>query len=662
MQRDIRDTALYREVEALCNTVRQPGSGQISDCAEVQVSPDGRFAVFAGTIMDALRGSPTTRICHIDLTSGDTRVLTFGPSMDHLPKYSPEGCQIAFLSDRRRKGNFQLHLLDMETGAARPTPVVEGWVEYLHWAPDGRRILLGVAGHGADNASGRGAITSEQVAEELPSWVPTVATGAEKFRWRHAYVYDLATDRTRQVSQESVNVWEANWCGDAAIVGIVSSGPGEGLWYSARLHMIDIDAGDSRDMYVPQDQLGCPSGSPSGAYLALVEAICSDRGLVAGQLRVIETASGNIYSVDTRGIDVTFTEWRSEQFLLVAGHRGFETVVGLWDQVTRSFTEVWQSCELSTGGGYVTVSGLGDAGDCVLAGESFTRAPEIAVIRHGQYQRIRSFDLGYANEAKAIKAAERIGWRARDGLQIEGWLLCPRGNTPHPLVMLVHGGPVWHWRPMWLGRKAALMLMLLKQGYAVFLPNARGSSGRGREFVRHVLGDMGGADTYDFLAGIDHLVEQGIADPKRIGVSGISYGGFMSAWLVAHDLRFAAAVPVAPCTNQISQHLLSNIPQFVTTFLGDIYTNPSGRYFERSPVMYAHAVKTPTLSICGALDRCTPPEEATQFHNAILANGVRSALVIYPEEGHGISEFPAAIDYVTRVVAWFQEHMPTTCT
>ena len=551
MQKDIRETALYREAEALYKTLRQPGTGQISDVAEVHVSPDGQQAVFAGTLTDTLEGAPSTRICRVDLTSGDTHVLTFGPNTDRLPKYSPDGLHIAFLSDRHKAGDFQLYLLDAVSGAARRTPPVEGWVEYLHWSPDGQRILLGVAGHGADISGAQGAVTSKRLAEEVPSWVPAVETGDEGYRWRRAWVYALATDRVRQGSHAESNIWEAVWCGNDALAAVISPGPGEGLWYSARLHIIELDTGNSREVYTPQVQLGWPAASSSGKHLAIVEAVCSDRWIVAGELQLIETTSGNILRVDTLGVDITHTEWRSDRQLLLAGHRGFETVVGLYDAISHTFTEVWCSRDTSTGGRYIAVSGLNDRGDCVLVGESFLRAPEIALIRHGKYSSLKSFDLGYANQAKAIEAVECVSWQASDGLEIQGWLLRPKGNSPHPLVMHVHGGPVSHWRPTWLGRRAASVLMLLKRGYAVFFPNPRGSSGRGRSFAQHVLGDMGGADTYDYLSGLDHLIERGIADSKRLGVTGVSYGGFMTAWLITQDSRFAAAVPVAPTTNQL---------------------------------------------------------------------------------------------------------------
>jgi len=663
VQRDIRETALYREAEKLYAGFRRPGSGLIVDATEISAQVDR--AVFSGTLVDSGNES-VSRICLTDLASGATRVLTFGPNTDRLPKLSADGRHIAFLSDRLRPGDFQLYLLDPGSGECRATPAVAGWVEYLHWSPDGRRILLGVAGHGADLAAAQGAATSKISAQELPAWMPVVDTGKESYRWRSAWVYDLGENRVEQASPAESNIWEAAWCGNDAITAVVSPGPGEGLWYSARLQLIPIAAGQSanragRDLLVPRDQLGWPSGSPSGRHVAVVEALCSDRWIVAGDLRLIDTRSGEVRGIATNGIDICHTEWRSDRRLLLAGHRGFETVVALYDRESEELHELWRSEELSTGGFYTAIAGFGDSGDCALIGEGFRRAPEIAVIRRGKYHAVRSFDTGTAQALSVLAGVETVRWRAPDGLEIQGLLLLPTSGptrrAPHPLVMMVHGGPVWHYRPFWMGRRSIGTLMLLERGYAIFLPNPRGSTGRGQAFVRPVLGDMGGADTYDYLSGLDQLTERGIADPKRLGVTGGSYGGYMATWLITQDSRFAAAVAVSPVTNQVTEHLISNIGHFVALFLEDTYTNAGGKYYRRSPIMHAHRTRTPTLSTCGMLDRCTPPEEAVQFHNALLENGVQSALVTYPQEGHGVRKWPATVDYAARMVGWFEEHM-----
>ena len=657
--KDLRQTNLYQEVQSLCHTFRQPGAGTITDAAELQTSPDGSRAVFTATIIDKLDGTLPTSIAQIDLSSGNTQILTNGSNRDRLPKYAPDGKQIAFLSDRHKAGDFQLYRLNPNTNEVIATPTVTGWVEYFHWSPNGQQILLGVAGHGADVSGGQGAVTSKQSANDIPEWMPEVDTGDESFRWRRAWVYCVNTNTVRPIDNPDINIWEAVWCGNQAIAAVVSNGPSEGLWYSATLHIIDINTGQAREVYSPQHQLGMPVSSPSGKTTAVIEAVCSDRWIVAGELLIIDTASGDLSRIDTHGIDMTCTEWQSETRLLLAGHRGFETVIALYDTQTKTLTENWASQQLSTPGRYATVAGLDEQGDCALITESFTQAPAIGVIRQGRYQEVCSFDQGYKDYASAIHSVDALTWQAPDGLDIQGWLLRPAGDGPHPLVMHVHGGPVWLWHPEWLGRgsRGLVTLTLLKQGYAVLLPNPRGSSGRGQDFIQQVQGVPGGADCQDLLSGLDYLVAEGIADPKRLGVTGGSYGGFMSSWLITQDPRFAAAVPVAPHTNQVTEHLLSNIPHFVALFYGGKYNDPESHYFNRSPIMFAHKAKTPTLNICGALDRCTPPTEAMQFHNALLENDVKSVLVTYPEEGHGVAKFPTVFDYVTRVVDWFQGHM-----
>jgi dipeptidyl aminopeptidase/acylaminoacyl peptidase len=156
---------------------------------------------------------------------------------------------------------------------------------------------------------------------------------------------------------------------------------------------------------------------------------------------------------------------------------------------------------------------------------------------------------------------------------------------------------------------------------------------------------------------LDYLVDQGLADATKIALIGHSYGGYLGAWLIGQDQRFTGAVISAPMTNYISQHLLSNISHYVELFLQDDYKNLDGKYMQRSPIIYAHQVNTPTLSLCGALDRCTPAAEATQFHNALLENGVKSVLVNYPLEGHGIKGIPAMLDYSARIFTWLTQHM-----
>jgi len=186
----------------------------------------------------------------------------------------------------------------------------------------------------------------------------------------------------------------------------------------------------------------------------------------------------------------------------------------------------------------------------------------------------------------------------------------------------------------------------------------RGSSGRGQEFAALVVGDMGGGDLGDLLAGLDQLVSDGLADPERLGIMGMSYGGFMSCWLPTQDPRFRAAAALSPVSDWYAERFGSNLGAWVGDFLDGEPRPGGGQYYDRSPVLFAHDDRTPTLLTAGGLDRATPPDQAIEFYNALVEQGVASDVVVYPGEGHGVHSLPALIDWTTRIVAWFQRHMP----
>ena len=658
MERDLRGTQTYAELERYASAWLKPGSGLVRDAAELAVSPDGRKVAFAGVMIEKLVGAPTTRICVADLESGDVRVVSFGPNTDRLPKWSPDGKQLAFLSDREAPGQFQPYLLDLDSGAARALPRPEGWVEYFHWRADGRALLLGVAGVGADLAGAQGGVASKRGATDLPSWMPELESGDEAYRWRSLVVLEIESGTTKPATPTGFNPWEATWLGGDAIVSIGSDSPDEAAWYSATLRLVDPVARTARELYRSKQQIGWPSAAPDAKHVAVVEAVCSDRGLVAGDLLIVDR-QGAVERCAINDVDATFTSWISNSEVLYAGHRSFETVVGIYDVARSHARELWTSSTQTVGPRMypevAPVPGRAGAFACTTVG--FMDPPSVQLFNGETLRPVRSFGTPEASEQLEGITADPTRWKAPDGLEIHGWLLRPAGAGPFPLVLEVHGGPVWLYRPFFLGA-GGQRLALLRRGYALFLPNPRGSSGRGQDYASKVFGDMGGADTHDYLSGIDELVKRGVADPKRLGVTGGSYGGFMSAWLITQDSRFAAAVAVAPVTNWVSEHLTCHIPHFCEQFLEDSMTNPGGKYHTRSPIMYASRVRTPTLSICGALDRNTPPGQALEFHHALRLHGVESVLATYPEEGHGVRSYPAVFDFGARLIAWFEKHMP----
>jgi dipeptidyl aminopeptidase/acylaminoacyl peptidase len=200
--------------------------------------------------------------------------------------------------------------------------------------------------------------------------------------------------------------------------------------------------------------------------------------------------------------------------------------------------------------------------------------------------------------------------------------------------------------------------VLLEAGYAIVHPNPRGSSGRGRAFAAAVVGDMGGEDAHDLLAGVEWLIAEGIADPARVAVAGVSYGGYMAALLPTLTDRFAAAIVSSPLTDMVSSYYGSSLTAFVRDYLGGTPTTETARYLERSPVFAGGRLRTPTLITNGARDRATPMGQSVELFRALRDQGVAAELVIYPTEGHGFSDVATRGDWLGRVVAWLDRYMP----
>ncbi|MEO8424612.1 MAG: prolyl oligopeptidase family serine peptidase, partial [Actinomycetota bacterium] len=400
-------------------------------------------------------------------------------------------------------------------------------------------------------------------------------------------------------------------------------------------------------------QLGWVSAAPDGSAVAVAEAICSDRLIVAGDLLLIDPDTSEVRRVDTFGVDVAWLSWRADGALLAVGVRGLETVLLDVDSVAGAAKERWATSEAG-GGFFPAAAQVGD--DVVLTRNAATRPPEVVVVVDGEPRTLVSTATeGTALVASSIASRQVLTWSAPDGLEIQGFLTLPRGEGPFPLILDVHGGPVWAYADSWPG---AFLGLFLARGYALLQPNPRGSWGRGRDFAARVVGDMGGADSLDLLAGVDHVLELGVADPARIGVYGGSYGGFMAALLPCLDQRFAAAVSIAPVTDWYSERFDSNLGVWAQDFLGGDPHARQAHYHERSPVLLAGRNRTPTLLTAGYRDRATPIGQATEFYRALREQGVPADLALYPLEGHGVRTFPALLDLMTRTLGWFERFMP----
>jgi dipeptidyl aminopeptidase/acylaminoacyl peptidase len=663
MRKDLRESPEYAAVAEHIRRVHEPVFGKPHHVTDLVATADASRIVVTGSVYDELEGLPRTAL--YEVRNGALGALTSGSGSAKVGRLAPDGSTLAFVSDRAKAGVFQLYLLaEGQFGEARPAPAVPGTVEYLDWSPDGNRILLGVAGLGAEMADAQGSGSVGTGESELPSWYPHVEAGTPEDAWRSLWLYTPASGQLTKLSPDGLNVWEAAWSGSGHVLAITSEQPSEDDWYSAVLSRIDMSTAEVTELLRSDVQLGLPAGTSDGTRAAVVQAVCSDRWIVAGDLIVLDLAAGNTCAVDTAGTDVTAIQWIDGTRLGYMGQRHLDSVAGIADTGEGPLPETIAAKELlasehSWASWFYPAGSFTSDGRVVVIRDDYDLPHEIAIVGTGTDQVLASLAHAGTDYLRSVAgSATSVGWSAPDGTVIGGVLCTPEGTGPFPLVLNVHGGPIGAYQRCWSMRDHAVPL-LVSRGYAVLLPNPRGSSGRGQEFAAAVVGDMGGDDTYDYLSGIDAMIERGIADPARIGTMGVSYGGFMSAWLVTQDQRFKAAVAGSPVTEWYSFSFTTNIPRWGLWFLDNADPEVIGNQVHtRSPVMHASKARTPTLLTAGAKDRCTPEGQAREFYQALIGHGVESELVIYPEEGHGVSRFPAVTDYLTRLVTWFERYMP----
>jgi dipeptidyl aminopeptidase/acylaminoacyl peptidase len=662
MRKDLRESTEYAAVGEYLRRLHEPAFGRPHRVTDLVTTPDASRIVVTGSVYDELEALPRTAL--YEVRDGELCALTSGGGSAKAGRLAPDGSGLAFLSDRAKAEVFQLYLLDGQLGEARTAPAVPGTVEYLAWSPDGTRILLGVAGLGAEMADAQGSGTAGSGESGLPSWYPEVETGTPEDAWRSLWLYTPASGELARVSPDGLNVWEAAWSGPGHVLAITSAQPGEDDWYSAVLSRLDVSTGEATELLSSEVQLGLPAGTPDGRRAAVVEAACSDRWIVAGDLILLDLVAGTRCAVDTAGTDVTAVQWIEGTRIGYFGQRHLDSVAGIADAGHGHLPETITAKDLVTSAQswaswFYPAGAFTSDGRVVVVRDDYDVPQQIAILGSGTDQVLASLaHAGTEYIRSVVGSAANVAWSAPDGTAIEGILCAPAGPGPFPLVLDVHGGPIGAYQRSWMMGSYAVPL-LVSRGYAVLLPNPRGSSGRGQDFAAAVVGDMGGADTHDYLSGIDAMIERGIADPARIGTMGVSYGGFMSAWLVTQDQRFKAAVAGSPVTEWYSFTFTTNIPRWGLWFLDNADPEEAGnQVYTRSPVMHASKARTPTLLTAGAKDRCTPAGQAREFYQALIGHGVDSELVIYPGEGHGVRQFPAITDYLTRLVTWFERYMP----
>ena len=611
-------------------------------------------AVFA-TIRNATSevGAPNpSHIWRFDATGA--RQLTDGPHTAILVRPSPCDDRLAFASDRDCPGKFALFLL-AASGEVKGIGQVPGTIEDLRWSADGSTITVLAADRGLNGGATRAATRIWWGDAQEPEITP----GGDTVR-RRLFRIMLACGTTEEVGPREYSVWEFDLVPGGA-VAIASRDASERGWHHAKLVQVDFASRALTVLHTPAWQLQSLATSPDGSKLAFVEAWASDRGLVAGDLNILDLLTGQV-SVPgcKRQSNLNSIQWLGNSSLLFAGWDRLGTLFGVMSAGGEIAWQERENATLAENGYTARVIASADGKTIATVRETTGMPPEICWKRlhEPEWTRISKLNPDTVSLLADYPDVRHITWCGKDGLALEALVLLPRNRTASPLPMIVdiHGGPSYANK---YGFNPGNALPYVLAGFAVFLPNYRGNTGWGQDFARMNLGDPAGSEFEDIQAGIDHCIAIGLADAERLGVTGSSYGGYLTNWAVATTQRFKAAVAVSSISSHVSCHYGCEHDFHAFINGGPLTEKANMRIaIDRSPLMHLCNPTTPTLFIHGRDDRCTPASEAQQFYAALREHGATAELAIYPREGHGsFRERAHRIDSWLRRIAWFKKYM-----
>ena len=612
--------------------------GRVVNLRETVIAPDGSRVAWAQKL-HGTDGTETRSSLHVSAVDGSgARVLTAArdgkPHRERDVAWSPDGREIAFLSDAAQEGQLQIYVARRRRHGARAHPRLRpARAPALVTGRQGIAVLY-VAG----SAQEQGALVARR-------------TRGGRGEGRGAAHRDrrAAGGELREVSPADLYIYDYDWSPDGKrFAAEAVHGSGTNNYWTAELYVVDAASGEARSLWKPPLQIAQPRWSPDGASIGVIHGLMSDEGSTGGEVMLLPAAGGEPRNL-TPGFagSASWIAWRPAGDVLFTAHADGETMVGTVSPAAAGVTTVWRGPALLT---YFSLARDGRAFSAVH--ESFTEAPEVWAGELGRGRSVTRLNTAVKPPWGEVKS---LHWDS-DGQRVQGWLIAPPHVDPaarHPLVVNVHGGPSSASSPRWPSRWTGVFPT---QGYYVLLPNPR-SYGQGAAFTQGNVKDFGYGDLRDILKGVDAAVAAAPIDPGRVGMVGWSYGGFMSMWAVTQTTRFKAAVAGAGIVNWQSYYGQNRIDQWMLPFFGaSVYDDPAV-YAKSSPITFIKNVKTPTLVLHGDRDSEVPTPQGYEFWHALKTLGVPTQLVVYENEGHAVSQPAHLKDIQVRSVEWFDRYL-----
>lgn len=627
---------------------------QVSDA---QIHPDGTTIAYvvAPNVADSGQQAIPSTLWLVDADRSSAHQISGEGTRAWHPRWSSDGTQLAFLGRRCDDDRDRIFILDNHWGEARrlACPALhDGDVSGFAWTAEGDSLIATIidADEGAEARTESGRDWIEY--EEHPLFT-------------RLYRVDPLGGNATRISDLDLQVWEFAIAPDASrIAALVSGAPFNWAWYAARLVLFDLVSGEVMPLYAPDKQMTGLNWSPDGRSIALISCTWSDQGMTGGDVVIVDGDSGQATTI-TPGHERSYlsARWEDATRLLCAAIEDGESTIGYlsldgeWEPRWREKASI-----LRWGGQPFTMTRSENTTRlaAVIARPDAPPDVHIVEIRDDQFQWQRLTDANPTLREHSFPLIDTLHWESVDGTRIQGLLVRPVDvpEGPWPTIVLIHGGPTSLWSYEFHGtRSMGWVQLMAAEGYAVFLPNPRGSMGFGTPFAEANSGDMGGGDLADILSGVDYLVTEGIADPERVGVGGWSYGGYLTPLAITQTTRFKAAVSGASITNWVSFHGVSTIPAFDSGFYQVDPFNWDGHYGQFSPMAHVRNVTTPTLFLHGEQDPICPSGQALEMWRALTELGVETQAVIYPREGHGPREREHLRDVLERAVGWWKRRV-----
>jgi len=618
----------------------------------VQISPDGKRVVYtiSEAVMTADKSEFVSQIWLANTDGTNAFQITFGDKSSTNPKWSPDGNSIAFTSTRKDNKN-NLYLLRVQGGEAEPLTDLKGSVSDFNWSPDGSLIAY--------------AMTDAKTDDEEKN-----DKGRNDFRWvdenlkmSRLYVMPVVKDangkrETRKLTTENYNVSGFDWSPDGKTIAFAyTKTSGANDWTTSDVSLLDVASGKITVLANTPAAENSPRYSPDGKWIALAVSDNPPRWAQDNKISVIAASGGTpkplAASFDGQPV---MADWSADgKTIYYSEAKGVKTGLYSIDVNTNKITEFSETV------GVFNVSMNAARNMFGMVWQNPTLPPEVYVSSVNKLAPVQISKVNADLAKMPMPRTEVIKWKSKDGRDIEGLLTYPIGyqaGQKVPMILNVHGGPAGVFQQSFVGGRGVYPLATFaSKGYAILRPNPRGSSGYGTEFRRANIKDWGGADYLDLMAGVDKVVEMGVADENRLGVMGWSYGGYMTSWIVTQTKRFKAASAGAPVTNLMSFNGTADIPSLIPDYFGgNQWENPE-IYAKHSAMFNIKGVTTPTLIEHGDADVRVPISQGYEFYNALKAQGVPTRMLVLPRQPHGPNEPKMQVAAMQANLDWFDKYI-----